>query len=417
MRWEVAPLGFVADVRPSGVDKLSVEGEIPVRLCNYVDVYYANTITEDRDFMVATATLDEVRRFQLRRDDVALTKDSETAEDIGVPTWVGEDIPGVLLGYHTTLVRPRTLDGRFLYYVLSTHPTKAYFTRSARGVTRFALRQQDVAGTPVPMPPVEAQHRIADYLDSETARIEALITKNELAAALIHERLQTTIADAFGGAVVENSAGVPIGLTGMPTAPLFAVAEVQSGLTLNAANEVDGAPEWAYLRVANVQDGHLALDSVKTVRVPASMASRHRLQNGDVLMTEGGDPDKLGRGTVFRDEVQNCLHQNHVFAARPNQSALLPDYLALATRSPYARMYFEKTASKTTGIASTSATKIGAWRVPLPDIDTQQRIVQQVNRANDLTGETIAKLSRQRELLHERRQALITAAVTGEIEV
>ena len=166
-----------------------------------------------------------------------------------------------------------------------------------------------------------------------------------------------------------------------------------------------------------MQDGHLALDTIKTVNVPRDTAARHLLRPGDVLMTEGGDPDKLGRGTVFRGEVQNCLHQNHVFAVRPDPSRLLPDYLALATRSPYGRMYFEKTSSKTTGIASTSATKIGAWRVPLPTLEAQQAVVETIHKATDLTSSTLARLGEQAELLRERHQALITAAVTGEIEV
>lgn len=171
-----------------------------------------------------------------------------------------------------------------------------------------------------------------------------------------------------------------------------------------------------YLRVANVLDGSLALEDVKEVTLPRGMAERCTLRPGDVLMTEGGDPDKLGRGTVWPGDFGPCLHQNAIFAVRPD-SRLLPEYLALVTRTWYARAYFEVTASKSTGIAHTSSTKITGFRVPLPPVGEQHRIAaaisESVARINALREPALRQLA----LLGERRQALITAAVTGGITV
>ena len=160
-----------------------------------------------------------------------------------------------------------------------------------------------------------------------------------------------------------------------PHVRLGYLASIQSGITVDG-NRSDGPDDVTlpYLRVANVQDGHLDLATITEIRVPKSLARSATLKRGDVLMTEGGDLDKLGRGTIWDDEVENCLHQNHVFAVRPDPSKLLPEYLALVTQSSYARAYFESTGTKTTNLASTSSSKIRDFRIPLVDLDEQRRI-------------------------------------------
>jgi type I restriction enzyme S subunit len=134
-------------------------------------------------------------------------------------------------------------------------------------------------------------------------------------------------------------------------------------------------------------------------------------------MTEGGDPDKLGRGAVWNGEIPNCIHQNHVFAIRPDPKRLAPEYLSYLTRTPYARAYFEATATKTTGIASTSSRKIAAWPIPLPTLKAQADVVARVRAEEGKATIVVDRLTRQLSLLREHRQALITAAVTGQMDV
>lgn len=153
------------------------------------------------------------------------------------------------------------------------------------------------------------------------------------------------------------------------------VAGIQSGITVDGNRDFKSETvTLPYLRVANVQDGHLDLRSITEITVPKTIARSSTLMRGDVLMTEGGDLDKLGRGTVWNDEIEDCLHQNHVFAIRPDQQKLLPRYLSLVTQSSYARAYFESTGNKTTNLASTSSSKIRDFNIPLPSIDKQRRI-------------------------------------------
>ena len=137
--------------------------------------------------------------------------------------------------------------------------------------------------------------------------------------------------------------------------------------------------ERPYLRVANVQAGRLDLAKVTTIRVPREEAARSTLQPGDVLMTEGGDIDKLGRGCVWHGEIPECLHQNHVFAVRPRPGDLLPGYLVAVMGSPHGRTYFQVTAKQTTNLAATNSTTLGNLPLPLPSIDEQAGILAWVD--------------------------------------
>jgi type I restriction enzyme S subunit len=196
------------------------------------------------------------------------------------------------------------------------------------------------------------------------------------------------------------------------------VAQVQSGLTVDAKRVVDkGCVSLPYLRVANVQADRLDLSRVSEITVPQVVAAATRLRRGDVLMTEGGDLDKLGRGTVWRGEIDECLHQNHVFALRPLKKRLDPSYLSLLTRSTLARRYFEGTGVKTTNLASTSSGKIRDFRIPLPSLVEQKRFVAQANSQLSVIASLRERLSDQLNVLTERRQALITASVTGQTDV
>lgn len=195
------------------------------------------------------------------------------------------------------------------------------------------------------------------------------------------------------------------------------LAMIQSGITIDSKRDVLENPvTLPYLRVANVQDGYVDLESVSEITVPVSVARSAMLHYGDVLMTEGGDLDKLGRGTVWHAEIENCLHQNHIFAVRPDQRRLCPEYLALITRTTYARSYFERTGAKTTNLASTNSGKIRDFRIPLIDIASQVRICRETDKRLSEISELEAALSRQLALLAERRQALISAAVTGQMD-
>lgn len=201
--WEVALIKHISDVRFSGVDKHSHDDETPVRLCNYTDVYKNDRITDDMDLMRATATAAEIARLTLRAGDVILTKDSETPDDIGVPAWVPEDLPGVVCAYHLGLLRPvpdRVL-GEFLFRAIGSARTAQQFHVLATGVTRFALGKHDVKNAVIALPPVAEQETICRWITDECQPLDDAIARAEDEIKLIREYRDRLIADVVTGQV------------------------------------------------------------------------------------------------------------------------------------------------------------------------------------------------------------------------
>ncbi|MDA8133507.1 MAG: restriction endonuclease subunit S [Desulfobacteraceae bacterium] len=161
--------------------------------------------------------------------------------------------------------------------------------------------------------------------------------------------------------------------TGWQRKRLEKVAIIQTGIAKNQ-NSNEECIELPYLRVANVQDGFLDLSEIKTIKVHKDKATRYRLENGDVLLTEGGDFDKLGRGAVWEGQIQNCVHQNHVFAVRPNKSELLPSFLSAQTGSSYGKRFFLSCSKQSTNLASINTSQLRAFPVLLPPFPEQKAI-------------------------------------------
>ncbi len=185
------------------------------------------------------------------------------------------------------------------------------------------------------------------------------------------------------------------------------VAEIRSGLAKGRRN-LKSPVTRPYLRVANVQDGRLALESVKEIEVEANEVARYELQDGDVLMTEGGDFDKLGRGTVWRDEIPGCLHQNHVFAVRPLKGLIDPNYLAAVSSSKQGRRFFEESAKQTTNLASINASQLRAYPLVLPPLAEQQRIVSIVRAWTTFGHRQSRLLARKAAFRHGLAEQLLT---------
>ena len=170
-------LGDIATVEISGVDKKIKDGEEDIRLCNFVDVYYNWAITMARhdSFMLATARPNEISKFQLKKGQVALTKDSETRDDIGISTYIADDFNDVILGYHCALITPNKdiLDGRYLNALMHTGYAKKYFACNASGSgQRYAISAEILNSFPVPVIPLQKQKQIGEIFSALDKKIE-----------------------------------------------------------------------------------------------------------------------------------------------------------------------------------------------------------------------------------------------------
>lgn len=188
------------------------------------------------------------------------------------------------------------------------------------------------------------------------------------------------------------------------------VAYIQTGIA--KGGKLPKRPvELPYLRVANVQDGHLDLSEIKTIEIEQAQIDRYLLKPGDVLLTEGGDFDKLGRGTVWRGEISQCLHQNHVFAVRLNQGTLLPKFFAAQVGSSYGKSYFLSCAKRSTNLASINKTQLSEFPVLLPPLAEQRKIAAILGTWDA----AIATAERLVAALRARKQALMQRLLTGEV--
>jgi type I restriction enzyme S subunit len=200
--WEVKKLKNLALVQPSNIDKKSKDDEKEVLLCNYVDVYKNEFITDDISFMKATAADSQIEKFTLSKGDVLLTKDSEDPNDIAIPALVLHDFPNVVCGYHLTMVRPlNEIDGEFLFRVFQADSVNTHFRVSARGITRYGLSVSAFTNLPVVYPDLIEQKQIIEYIKTETTRIDKEIEATKKEIELLEEYRQSLIAEAVTGKV------------------------------------------------------------------------------------------------------------------------------------------------------------------------------------------------------------------------
>lgn len=261
----------------------------------------------------------------------------------------------------------------YLYYGLLA--SNWYFEQVAVGTAVRNLNSQRVHDTPFVLPPISEQQRIVDRIESLFAQLDEAKQKAQDVVDGFQPRKAAILHKAFTGELTQiwrKTHGV--GMESWKKRKLSDIAILQSGIMKGKHNE-GPTLELPYLRVANVQDGFLKLDEIKLIQVELSKVDRYKLQKGDVLFTEGGDFDKLGRGTVWEGEIENCLHQNHVFVVRPNVDLLNPYFLSLQAGSRYGKTYFLSCAKQTTNLASINSTQLKNFPVLVPMLSEQQKIL------------------------------------------
>lgn len=300
------------------------------------------------------------------------------------------------------------------------------FQKSVQLSWTFGTQQNIGMGTlenlAVCFPSFEEQQKIANFLDHETAKIDTLIEKQRQLIKLLKEKRQAVISHAVTKGLNPNAPMRDSGVEWLGEVPehwivrrLKHTAKLQSGIPKGKDLTGKLTVKLPMLRVANVQDGYLDLNDVQMLDVEPDQVDRYLLQHGDVLMNEGGDNDKLGRGAVWYGQIDPCIHQNHVFAIRP--FGIEPEWLDLITRSSYAKFHFYRVAKQSTNLASISATNIKETPLVIPPDNERQDIMRFVKEKIDSFDRAEQKCGSQISLLQERRTALISAAVTGKIDV
>lgn len=398
--WRGARLLEVADAWTSNVDKHTVEGQPPVRLCNYVDVYKNDSIIGSLDFMTASATHKQVKKFRIRVGDTLITKDSETADDIGVPAFVEYEADDLVCGYHLAIVRPdlRTVVPKFLYWALDSEPIARQWGVTAAGVTRVGIRSTDLNKVTIPLPPLDEQLAIADYLDHETAQIDALVAKQVELTVLLRERrlrVRESLAD-----------------------------RVSAGHRLR----------WA-LREVDERAGVRAVDlSLMSVSIDWGVRRRDETTN-KLARAEDLSHYKV---CLAGDIVVNRMRAfQGALGVAPQDGVVSPDYAVLRC-APEAdphwlaelmrtKAFVGEITLRLRGIGGTDSGNVRTprintadlldIRVDVPEVTIQRAQLRSLIVDTSRIDALIAKAQEHIALAKERRSALITAAVTGQIDI
>ncbi|TWX71406.1 restriction endonuclease subunit S [Colwellia sp. C1TZA3] len=362
----------------------------------------------------------------LFKGDLVFADTSEDIEGSGNFTQLTSD-ETVFAGYHTIIARPNDRKCyRFYAYLLDSLEIRTQIRHAVKGVKVFSVTQAILRGINIWLPALEERKTIASFLDHETAKIDTLIEKQQQLIKLLKEKRQAVISHAVTkGISNKEQPNVPMrdsGVEWLGEVPehwivrrLKHTSKLQSGIPKGKDLTGKVSISVPMLRVANVQDGYLNLNDVHKMDIIPEQLERFSLQKGDVLMNEGGDNDKLGRGAVWQNEIEPCIHQNHVFAIRPY--SIEPEWLDLVTRTSYAKFHFYRVAKQSTNLASISSTNIKETPLVIPPAKERDEIIKYVNRKVDAFDKAEEKGAAQIALLQERRTALISAAVTGKIDV
>ena len=410
--WEVRRMRNVADMRVSNVDKHAREGEEPVRLCNYVDVYKNDYIDDRIEFMKATSTVDELERVRLKKGDVLITKDSEAWDDIGVPALVTESAPDLVSGYHLALLRPRvdTIRGSYLFHVLQSSSMARQFSVLAKGVTRYGLSHADIKSIWLPLPPPSEQAAIARYLDHVSKRIDFYIGAKERLIALLNEKKQAIIDRTVTHGLDPN---VPMKRTGIDRIPEVPAHWKTRRLKTCVADTVDMTGEresgGVYIALEHVESWTGKIVDMDFDTTFESQVKRFR--SGDVLF--GKLRPYLAK--VTRPD-RNGVCVGEFLVLRPRNDNLLPAYLEILLRS---KSIVDAIDASTFGAKMPRADWqfIGNMRFPVPPPPEQVVIVEHLQRSATAIDATTDRTRRQIDLLREYRECLINDVVTGKLDV
>jgi type I restriction enzyme S subunit len=407
------PLWSVADIRPSNVDKKSDPSEAAVRLVNYTDVYYNQRISADLDLMGATASADHIERFRVLPGDLIITKDSETSDDIGIPALVETASHDMVCAYHLSLLRPDTnrVDPRFLFWCLDSSATKGYWRTASFGVTRVSIPLGTVARLPVPDLDLGTQKGIAAYLDRETGEIDAMLAKLEALIVELQDRVrivQTRAVFGLGDYAARRGSESDSVLSGIPEHWDF----TKFGYDFTESTERNGddplgpllsISEYRGVELNTRSEGQRASLDVSKYRVvrPGQLAANMMWLNhgglGVSSLTGYISPDYKAFWISDRFEPR---YVHHLFRS----SRYIDYFAAIATG-------VRPNAQRVT------KTVLDATPVPVPPLDEQIRIADELDEATADVNAMLTKVAHLKSLLLERRAALITDVVTGKKEI
>ncbi|WP_242907569.1 restriction endonuclease subunit S [Actinomadura terrae] len=425
--WAEASLGEIADTSLGKMlDRGKATGKHTVPYLRNVNVQWGRIDLDD--VLTMEIPPEEQDFFKLEPRDLLVCEGGEVGR---CAIWAGD---AEYMAFQKALhrVRPHAgIEVKYLRYLMEYMSLSRMLVPYSTGSTIKHLSQQQLRRLPIVIPPTPEQCRIVAALEGLLSRLERgteqvakLIRRidrfrDALMAAACTGRLKGDSYYDFAAVKLASADSIDGDLPDIPShwswARLSEIAEVVGGVTKDSKKQSDPAlPEVPYLRVANVQRGRLDLANVSYIRVPPQKARQLELRPGDVLLNEGGDRDKLGRGWIWEGQIPGCIHQNHVFRARVLDSVLHPKLLAWHANG-FGKRWCEVNGKQSVNLASISLAKIKMLPLPLPPIEEQKQLVAEAEQYLTLldNAERTARASLSRA--YELRKSLLTEAFAGRL--
>lgn len=415
--WSITKLKNQCQIIPSNVDKKSHDDETEIRLCNYVDVYYNETIDDSIDYMVATANEHELKKFQLFIGDVVITKDSEDPHDIAVPALVVKTQLKLLCGYHLSIIRSnnRNCNSSYIFWALRDAAIVSQLHREATGITRWAIANKHVKNSILPFPPVAEQKAISIFLDKTCTAIDkAVESKQKQLKTLDNLRnsiIYKAVTRGLDSSVELKDSGVEW-LGRIPKHWEFRQIKrdfhITLGKMLQSTSKNNNETEEYYLRSANIKWGKADLSDVRKMWFSPNEKVRLKLEYGDLLVSEGGD---VGRASIWKNELSGCYIQNAINRVRPrkkDRTTFLFYWLFFMKHVGY----IDAIVSRIT-IAHLTAEKLEKFYYLHPPVEEQINIVNYLDKKTEEISKIEGVITSQIKTLEQYRKSLIHECVTG----
>lgn len=413
--WKITKIKNEFRVIPSNVDKKIHDSEDEVKLCNYVDVYYNDYIKSSIDFMIATATDNEIKKFNLLVDDIIITKDSEDPFDIAVPALVKETSSDLLCGYHLSFLRSvnNKILGAFLFWSLKDDSIVSQLHREATGITRWAISSRNIKNSIFPFPPYNEQKAIAQYLNNATAKIDKIIELKEKQLKKLElyfkSKIHETVTKGFPNTSPKEWKETrlkSLSLDGLTNGIFKKNDQFGSGVKLVNVTDL------------YTEDNLICYDALERVICSNDEVRRFSAKDGDIFFVRSSlKLEGIGVSSLLEDSTENhTVFECHIIRFRPYPKFVNPKFLKYILNSVKIQGQFVAQ-SKTVTMTTIAQNSIASIKLTIPSLDTQKRLANYL----DLLAERVYKsktiISKQIETLKSYRKSLIHECVTGKKQI
>lgn len=422
--WNVCRLRNVVEMLVSNVDKIKNESEFPVRLCNYVDVYKNDRITEKLSFMVASATKEEINQFRLHRDDVIITKDSEMWNDIGVPSLVMYTSDDLICGYHLAILRAQKdkLLGSYLFRVLQGRDFQIQFFIAANGVTRYGLSQNSIKSVLVPVPPLDEQEAIVRFLDHTDRKIKHYIRAKQKLIKLLNEQKQAIIHQAVTRGLDTNLRLKPSGVEWLGDVPInWSVQPLKRCVSTKITDGPHESPEFLdsgipFMSAESMVNGHLDFSHKRgyiSRETHDIYCKKCFPRLNDIFMCKSGAT--TGKVAIVETNEEFSIW-SPLALIRANQKIIIQELLFYILQSKYVQRQVQTTWSYGTQ-PNLSMGAMEKLVIAIPPIEDQMNILGKIKFSIDKIEKIVSFSYMEISTIRDYLSRLISDVITGKVDI